>query len=92
MDQDAMQEAARLLALAWLERAPLEALPEAHAVQARLHGLQEAAGLGARVGWKIGCTTPVMQSYMGIDHLSLPLIPSGLNIEGLCTSWVYAHM
>jgi 2-oxo-3-hexenedioate decarboxylase/2-keto-4-pentenoate hydratase len=24
--------------------------------------------LGARIGWKIGCTTPVMQSYMGIDH------------------------
>jgi len=77
MDQDAIEEAARLLARARLERAPLEALPEAcrpgdeaeaYAVQARLHGLQEAAGLGARVGWKIGCTTPVMQSYMGIDH------------------------
>ncbi len=77
MDRDAVEEAARLLARARLERAPLEALPEAcrprgeaaaYAVQARLHGLQEAAGLGARVGWKIGCTTPVMQSYMGIDH------------------------
>ncbi len=77
MDQDAIEEAARLLARARLERAPLEALPgacrpggeaEAYAVQARLHALQEAAGLGVRVGWKIGCTTPVMQSYMGIDH------------------------
>jgi 2-oxo-3-hexenedioate decarboxylase/2-keto-4-pentenoate hydratase len=77
MDQDAIEEAARLLARARLERAPLEALPEAcrprdeaeaYAVQARLHALQQAAGLGARVGWKIGCTTPVMQSYMGIDH------------------------
>lgn len=77
MDQDAIEEAARLLARARLARAPLDALPEAcrpgdeaaaYAVQARLHGLQEAAGLGARVGWKIGCTTPVMQSYLGIDH------------------------
>ncbi len=77
MDQDAIEEAARLLARARLERAPLEALPEAcrprdeaaaYAIQARLHVAQQAAGLGARVGWKIGCTTPVMQSYMGIDH------------------------
>ncbi len=77
MDQDAIEEAARLLARARLEHEPLEALPEAcrprdeaaaYAVQARLHVVQEAAGLGARIGWKIGCTTPVMQSYMGIDH------------------------
>ncbi len=77
MDQDAIDEAARLLARSRLERAPLEALPEAcrpggeaeaYAVQARLHLAQQAAGLGPRVGWKIGCTTPVMQSYMGIDH------------------------
>lgn len=77
MDQDAIEEAARLLARARLERAPLDALPEAcrprdeaaaYAVQARLHELQEAAGLGARLGWKIGCTTPVMQSYLAIDH------------------------
>ena len=77
MNQDAIEEAARLLARSRLERAPLEALPEAcrpggeaeaYAVQACLHLAQQAAGLGARVGWKIGCTTPVMQSYMGIDH------------------------
>ncbi len=77
MDRDAIEEAARLLARARLEQEPLVALPEtcrpggeaeAYAVQARLHALQEAAGLGARIGWKIGCTTPVMQRYMGIDH------------------------
>jgi len=77
MDQETIEEAARLLARARLERTPLDALPEAcrpgdeaaaYAVQARLHGLQEAAGLGARLGWKIGCTTPVMQSYLDIDH------------------------
>lgn len=77
MDEGAIEEAARLLARARIEHAPLDALPEAcrpadeaaaYAVQARLHGFQEAAGLGARIGWKIGCTTPVMQSYMGIDH------------------------
>jgi len=77
MNQDAIEEAARLLARARLEHVPLDALPEAcrpgdeaaaYAVQACLHGIQEAAGLGARIGWKIGCTTPVMQGYMGIDH------------------------
>ncbi len=77
MNDDAIAEAARLLARARVEHKPLEALPEAcrpgseaaaYAVQACLHGLQEAAGLGARIGWKIGCTTPVMQTYMGIDH------------------------
>jgi 2-oxo-3-hexenedioate decarboxylase/2-keto-4-pentenoate hydratase len=77
MDTDAIEDAARRLARARLEHEPLAALPkscrpggeaEAYVVQARLHALQEAAGLGTRVGWKIGCTTPVMQSYMGIDH------------------------
>jgi 2-keto-4-pentenoate hydratase len=40
----------------------------AYLTQFELHvGLSEA-GLGDRIGWKIGCTTPVMQKFMSIDH------------------------
>ena len=39
---------------------------EAYAVQDLVH--RELAGFGALSGHKIGCTTPVMQAYLGIDH------------------------
>jgi 2-keto-4-pentenoate hydratase len=53
---------------------PLPALPpalrpgspeEAYELQDAVHGEVEAL-LGRRVGYKIGCTTPVMQAYLGI--------------------------
>lgn len=40
---------------------------EAYAVQRRLHARLTAAGEGELVGHKIGCTTEVMQRYLGID-------------------------
>lgn len=43
-------------------------LSAAHAIQERLHTLLEADGWGARTGWKIGCTTEVMQRFLGIAH------------------------
>jgi 2-oxo-3-hexenedioate decarboxylase/2-keto-4-pentenoate hydratase len=105
MDRDAIEQAAGLLARARLEHVPLEALPEAcrprneaeaYAIQARLQALEVAAGLGTRIGWKIGCTTPVMQSYMGIDHPcaggvfdsrvaeSSPGEPAGFEFDDFC--------
>ncbi len=45
-----------------------ESLDEAYAIQEALRPLLESRGLGPQVGWKIGCTTPVMQSYLKIDH------------------------
>ncbi|MEX2617625.1 MAG: fumarylacetoacetate hydrolase family protein [Alphaproteobacteria bacterium] len=36
---------------------------DGYAIQHVLHGL-----LGPVAGYKIGCTTPVMQKYLGIDH------------------------
>jgi len=39
---------------------------EAYAVQELVH--RELAGFGPLSGHKIGCTTPVMQAYLGIDH------------------------
>lgn len=41
---------------------------QAYAVQAELHALLSAHGLGPLVGHKIGCTTPVMQEFLKIDH------------------------
>ncbi len=43
-------------------------LDEAYAIQEALRLMLEARGLGPAVGWKIGCTTPVMQDYLKIDH------------------------
>jgi 2-oxo-3-hexenedioate decarboxylase/2-keto-4-pentenoate hydratase len=40
--------------------------PEGYAVQEALHALLSSAGLGPIAGHKIGCTTPVMQAYLGI--------------------------
>ena len=77
MPSPAIQEAARLLARNRAERAALTALPEhcrprdeddAYAVQDAMNRLFAADGSGEIAGWKIGCTTPVMQRYMGIEH------------------------
>ena len=40
---------------------------EAYAIQAELHELLAADG-DAQAGWKIGCTTPAMQEYLGIHE------------------------
>ncbi len=42
--------------------------PTAYKVQRRVHELLAIAGRGAIAGQKIGCTTAVMQRYLGIDH------------------------
>jgi 2-keto-4-pentenoate hydratase len=41
---------------------------DAYRVQAIAHRLLEAAGFGRQAGWKIGCTTKVMQAYLGIGN------------------------
>lgn len=55
---------------------PVEDLPEgcrpaslndAYRVQAALRA-RLAPALGAPAGWKIGCTSPVMQAYLGVPH------------------------
>ncbi len=43
-------------------------LADAYRIQALLRQQLSARGAGAPVGWKIGCTTPVMQRYLGIPH------------------------
>jgi 2-oxo-3-hexenedioate decarboxylase/2-keto-4-pentenoate hydratase len=70
-----VEAAAARLAAGRLGRERMGALPpdlrptderEAYAVQAALHRRLGAAGWGAVVGHKIGCTTAVMQAYLGI--------------------------
>lgn len=81
MHTEAIQAAAAILADLRLRangrRDPMEALPEscrpatlddAYAVQDALRALLARRGLGAPCGWKIGCTTPVMQAYLAIPH------------------------
>jgi 2-oxo-3-hexenedioate decarboxylase/2-keto-4-pentenoate hydratase len=41
---------------------------DAYRIQAIAHPLLEAAGFGRQVGWKIGCTTQVMQAYLSIGN------------------------
>lgn len=38
-----------------------------YAIQDALHAELDRAGAGPITGWKIGCTTPVMQAFLGID-------------------------
>jgi 2-oxo-3-hexenedioate decarboxylase/2-keto-4-pentenoate hydratase len=81
MQSDARQAAAALLADLRVREngrnAPLgeipalcrpETLDDAYAVQALLRALLERRGLGWPCGWKIGCTTAVMQAYLKIAH------------------------
>lgn len=72
-----VEQAARILADARRELTRLEGLPpavrpadeaEAYAVQDALHRRLEAAGWGAVAGYKIGCTTPVMQAFLDIPN------------------------
>lgn len=77
MTPDAAAGAADILARARLDGALVAPLPaacrpatitEGYAIQHLLHARLAAAGRGGFGVQKIGCTTPVMQDYMGIDH------------------------
>jgi 2-oxo-3-hexenedioate decarboxylase/2-keto-4-pentenoate hydratase len=72
---DRHRRAAAILRDARLGRAPIDPLlvdvrprdeTEGYAVQRALHELLHSAGLGPVTGHKIGCTTPVMQAFLGI--------------------------
>jgi 2-keto-4-pentenoate hydratase len=72
-----LDQAAYMIAAARIGRAPLDLLPEAirpadeagaYALQAAVHQRLAKDRYGRRIGWKIGCTTPVMQTYLGIPN------------------------
>src|SRR5918999_544437 len=73
---DKMLAAAQNIATARRNRAPLAALPpelapedeaEGYQIQRAVHDLL-LPQTGALVGYKIGCTSPVMQEYLDIPH------------------------
>lgn len=77
MNRERIGEVAQFLARPRLSGPPTPAAPadlaaasiaDGYAVQRELHAVLEAAGQGPCSGHKIGCTTPVMQAYLGIDH------------------------
>ena len=75
--QTRAQQAAAILLKQRLSLTPITHLPsnlipndmtECYAIQSALNVMLTAAGLGDVVGHKIGCTTPVMQAFVNIDH------------------------
>src|SRR5262245_29566013 len=73
---DRILEAAQLIATARRNRAALKALPpeiapqdeaEGYRVQRAVHDML-LPSTGALVGYKIGCTSAVMQEYLDIPH------------------------
>lgn len=75
--QKSRQQAAGYLLQQRLALRPIVALPPAlaptgltqgYAIQAELNHLLVDAGMGEPVGYKIGCTTPVMQAFVSIDQ------------------------
>jgi 2-keto-4-pentenoate hydratase len=43
-------------------------LPESYRTQAEVHRRLAETPIGRRIGYKIGCTTKVMQDYLGLSH------------------------
>jgi 2-keto-4-pentenoate hydratase len=74
MSNDPTARAAALIAKQRLALTPIdlpaglrpESEPQGYKLQAAANAALAAAGLGAPVGHKIGCTTPVMQAFLGI--------------------------
>lgn len=74
---DRVNDAAALLAATRLSGLPVEPLPaaqrprneaEAYEIQSAVHKLIARSRYGERAGYKIGCTTKVVQKYLGIHH------------------------
>src|ERR1700730_5519799 len=73
---DKMLEAPKTIASARRDRKPLRALDpeivprdetEGYRIQQAVHAIM-AGDVGPLVGYKIGCTSAVMQRYLGIPH------------------------
>jgi 2-oxo-3-hexenedioate decarboxylase/2-keto-4-pentenoate hydratase len=76
-DRKAFEEAAKVLFAVRTGKPPPaeldgwmrpETIDDAYAIQALLNQKLEGGAFGSLAGYKIGCTTPVMQDYLGIPH------------------------
>ena len=77
MNKEELKQAAGILALTRVRNQPIDQLPdkyrpadeaEAYLVQEQVHLLFDETGYGKRVGYKIGCTTQVMQKFLQINN------------------------
>ena len=59
-----------------------KSLDEAYKVQFEIHKELEKTKIGFRTGWKIGCTTDVMQNYLGIHTPCVGGIFEGTEYNG----------
>lgn len=79
-----MFAAARLNPTQRLQPLPLEIRPQgpldAYKIQNRLHDFLEPR-FGPVIGYKIGCTTPVMQQYLSIDQPCAGIVRAGTVVE-----------
>ncbi|MBV8567766.1 MAG: fumarylacetoacetate hydrolase family protein [Methylobacteriaceae bacterium] len=91
-DPQRLAKAARFIADARVARSPLPVLPAefrpesercAYAVQVLVHQHLAEAGMGLLAGYKIGCTTPVMQHYLGIPNpCAGGIVSTGVHASG----------
>lgn len=89
---DKTADAARAISAARLARKHLAVLPpeyrpdderDAYRVQDAAHRILTESGWGPIVGYKIGCTTPVMQEYLGIPNpCAGAIFQSGVHASG----------
>ena len=91
MDEEDIERSAQFLAQARLGGGatplpPNDLVPETerdgYAVQTALHDILRDAGYGRLIGHKIGCTTPVMQEFLKIDHPCAGEVFSSMIFEG----------
>ena len=91
MSTQSVAAAAQRLADGRIARRAMQELPpdlrpvsvdDAYAVQDALHECLAARGAGAMAGHKVGCTTPVMQAYLGIDHPCAGGVPAATAQHG----------
>jgi 2-keto-4-pentenoate hydratase len=94
LEPPALDRAASIVAGARLARRKLGRLPEncrpntadeGYAIQDRAHAILGAAGFGRIGGFKIGCTTAVMQRYLGIGEPCAGGVFDGAVHEGIGT-------
>jgi 2-keto-4-pentenoate hydratase len=91
MDEEVIHSSARFMASARLGGPPTAAPPphlspeterDGYEIQGALHEVLANAGFGRLSGHKIGCTTPVMQSFLGIDHPCAGRVFASMTFQG----------
>ncbi|MDA0676783.1 MAG: fumarylacetoacetate hydrolase family protein [Chloroflexi bacterium] len=102
MQQDDVRKTAEYIASARIDGRRITSLSggmrpfdeaDAYAVQAEVHRILAANQRGRMVGYKIGCTTPVMQEFLGIPNPCAGALyqPSVYFQEGMLKHASYLH-